>query len=373
VLLVGAACALIASRPAYETVDYSTDAGPAIDALTHLDAGRFFASEPQMGILSLLLRWPFAALARLGDGGELDEYRLGAFACVFVSGLVGLLLAREMHRLWRGAIAIGLTLGLWLLNPATLQAINIGHPEEVLGGALCVVAVLTGTRGRSVVSGVSLGLALATKQWALVAIAPTLLGSRNPLKTGAIAMAIWLPLELVLVLGNFHAYERVGHFGVVVGTPTGAWWPFVGILPTEFIERAARPFVLAAALAVSVVAWRRGGPRGPESEFALLALLLLLRALLDPTGNQYFAVPFLMALLAFEGLRSPRPPLVSMTAVVMLAVTFHSVTLLSSSSLTNLVYLAWALPLCVYLWLAVDGRPVMARLLRSPADNASRP
>jgi hypothetical protein len=354
-LLVGAGCAFIASLPAYETVDYAQDAGPAIDALTHLDAHRFFAGEPQMGMLSLLLRWPFAALAGLTGGGELAQYRFGAFACLFASAVIGLVLVREMHRRGRNSLGIGLVLGLWLLNPAALQAINIGHPEELLGGALCVLAVLLTARQSARAPGAALGLALATKQWALAAVPPILLGSKKPLRTGAIALAVWVPLELPLILGNYDAYSRVGKFGVAIGSPCGLWWPLLGSVPSDWIVAVARPLVLIAALAVSVVVWRLGGARRTEGQLALLALVLLLRALLDPTGNLYFALPFLMALIAFEGLRGSGLPVLSLACSVLLAITFHALRLNYAPAVTNSFYLAWAVPLALYLFVATKA------------------
>jgi len=34
------------------------------------------------------------------------------------------------------------------VNPVTLYALQLGHPEELLGAVLCVAAVLTAQRGR---------------------------------------------------------------------------------------------------------------------------------------------------------------------------------------------------------------------------------
>ena len=61
---------------------------------------------------------------------------------------------------------------LCALNPLTLHALEFGHPEELLGAVLCVWAVLLAQRGRAVSAGIVLGLAIANKEWALVASAP---------------------------------------------------------------------------------------------------------------------------------------------------------------------------------------------------------
>ena len=65
---------------------------------------------------------------------------------------------------------------------------------------------------------------------------------------------------------------------------------------------------------------RGGAPRvDGEQLLALLALLLLLRCVLDPWNTIYYELPFLLALLAWEALQhAERPPVVTLalTAVV---------------------------------------------------------
>ena len=60
-------------------------------------------------------------------------------------------------------------------NPLTLKALEVGHPEELLGAALCVGAVLAALWQRPWLAAVLLGLALANKAWAVLAIGPVLL------------------------------------------------------------------------------------------------------------------------------------------------------------------------------------------------------
>ncbi len=51
---------------------------------------------------------------------------------------------------------------------------NSGIPEELLGGVLCVVAVLLAARERPLWAGLASGLAIANKEWALLAVGPVL-------------------------------------------------------------------------------------------------------------------------------------------------------------------------------------------------------
>src|SRR5579864_6178090 len=58
------------------------NAAPGIDALLHGSVTGYLAHQPLMGLTTVLLRLPFAALASVAGGGELTIYRLGVFACM---------------------------------------------------------------------------------------------------------------------------------------------------------------------------------------------------------------------------------------------------------------------------------------------------
>src|SRR3954447_18522125 len=75
--------------------DYPSDAGPALNALAHGHLGRFFELQPLMGLVSVVLRAPFVALAHGTGASELGAYQAGAFPCMLALALAGLALARE--------------------------------------------------------------------------------------------------------------------------------------------------------------------------------------------------------------------------------------------------------------------------------------
>src|SRR5207302_1113379 len=135
---------------------------------------------------------------------------------------------------------------LALASPVTFKALYFGHPEELLGAAMCAGALLLAARGRSLAAGVLLGLAIATKQWAVLAFVPTLLAAREA---------------------------------------------------------------------------RRRPDRRPEDALALLALILLLRCLLDPLTYSYHHAPFLIALVAYEAVRRRGVPVLGLFAALMLWLT----------------------------------------------------
>src|SRR4051794_25439759 len=197
-----ASAALLAALMALATgigTDYPMDAGPAISALARGDVHAFVSTPVQMGPLSILLRAPFAALA---GPDSIWAYRLGALVCLLALVGLGGLVARRA-----GAGAGLLAATLLIANPVTYEALHLGHPEELLGAALCVAAVLLAAE-RPVAAAVALGAALATKQWALIAIAPVLLAAPHHarVRVAAIAAGTAAAVIVPVALADPHAF-----------------------------------------------------------------------------------------------------------------------------------------------------------------------
>ena len=143
--------------------------GPAITALAHLHLGALASNQPLMGLTSILLRAPLVALTSLLGGGDVLAYRLGAIACLVPAGLLAGWLVARRGATSRERLAGAFGAILVLASPAAVQAIQLGHPEEVLAIALATAAVLAAVRGRATPAAILLGLAVGTKQWALLA------------------------------------------------------------------------------------------------------------------------------------------------------------------------------------------------------------
>ena len=146
---------------------------------------------------------PFALLPGLWGGGSLAVYRMVALPCLLASGALGVYLVAKLRAEGRSTLTKAVTLGLCVANPVSLYALELGHPEELLGGCLCVAAVLVALRGRPVLAGILLGLAIANKEWALLAAGPVLLalprGRTRAIclaSTLAVAGAVLAPLTL---------------------------------------------------------------------------------------------------------------------------------------------------------------------------------
>ena len=166
-----------------------------------------------MGSFSLLLRAPVVALSDSLGGDRLLGYQLGALVCFIPALILGGWLAREIQAQGRSRLEATVFGVLVVINPITLDAVHMGHPEEVLGGALSVLAVVCAARGRSMLAAVVLGLAIGTKQWALLALLPALFvapaGAR--LRMGAVAAAIGITLALSAPLADWHDYREKAH------------------------------------------------------------------------------------------------------------------------------------------------------------------
>ena len=364
VMALSAAAWLAAGAPL--GADYPHDGGPPIRALLEGNASAFVAEQPLMGTFSLLLRAAFAILSWLGDGSELLVYRLGSFACLLAAALLAVYLFRLMDERGQPLLARVAVAALCLLNPMTTDALRWGHPEEMLAGALCIAAVILAARRGWLAAGIVLGLALATKQWAVIAVVPVLLAARRDrirLLSGAAGLAAVLTLPFAL--GDPGEFIARNQSALVVGAnipSVSVWWPlaatteravFDGVelvtvqshsLP-RWLGPVTHPLIVLMPLPLGFLYWRRRRELEAEDALGLLALLLLLRCVLDPVNIGYYHVPFLLALAAYEGLRRRGLPVLTMLAPTALWVTFAHVQELRQEWLTWGVYMAWTLPL----------------------------
>ena len=340
-------------------------AATPIRALAHGRVHEFLVTQPLMGSVSLLLRAPFAAIGlHLGNGSDLDLYRFGAFPCLLAAGLLAVYLFRRMRELRRPPLACLLVPALVAVNPLTTRALRYGHPEELLAAALCVAALLAAGRGRGLLAGLLLGAAVATKQWAVLAIAPVIIAAGEDRGRLVIAAAASAALLIVpMALADSTRFLTANHgAGVVAGSvmPTNVWFGFGTDVPVVIsaggattpprslpstLAAISHPLILAVGFGLALLWWRTR--RGTRAEDALLlfALIMLVRCLLDPLTNSYYHLPFLMALAAWEGLRRRGAPLLTVASTLLIAFTMALANSGISAVELNRFYLAWALPL----------------------------
>jgi hypothetical protein len=359
-------------------------AGPPISALSHGDIGTFFSTQTVMGSFSLVLRAPFAAIARLAGGDVLLQYRLGALACLL--GLVAFSLALERYtELRRRPLIVRLlVMGLIVANPLVFAALRWGHPEEALGAVLCAAAILLALRGRSVAAGVAIGLALATKEWAWLALLPLVIVVPSRARFLMTAAGVVAVFTLPMFLGDPGRFlAQIHHYGIPGNgvTPANIWWVYgheggyeltgggfrgasTYALP-DWMGQVSHPLVIAVALVLTVAYWRRRRSADPLDVLALVALVFLGRTMLDPLSYSYHNLPFAMALITFEATRRRVPVLSIYVAAWVWAMT-KFVAPLDDPTLLNRCYLAWAVPAAGYL-----AFTLFARAGRRPARVAA--
>lgn len=362
-------------------IDYLTDASDAIDSLVRGDWDAFFANQPLMGSFSLLLRAPF--VIPVFDGRIETVYFAGALPCLLATTFIGLVLARMLADRGHGPAVQGLAAGLAVINPITFRALHWGHPEELLGAALCVGAVLAALREREIAAGLLLGLALATKQWAVLAILPVLLAApHRRIAIVGIAAAVAGALTLPLVLANMQEFEGVarnaagrGNYAAPSTTPWNVWWPLASMaeLPAlgerwvspSWVPTVAHPLIVLLPLPLGWLLWRRRDRR-PDDALLLLTLLFLARCMLDNWNGDYYQAPFLLSLLAWETVRRPGIPRLTLAVTVLLGISFWpQVNFVFADTATAAPwlfasYIAWTVPLAAGLALLLY-RPDLVR------------
>jgi len=173
VLRENATCALLAIAGCFTTAwlslygpgwnDYEVEARPAFEALVHGHVGEFLRLAPVYGG-SLVERAPFALLPGIWSGGSLAVYRSVAVPCLLAAALLAVWLVARMRAAGRPRLDRALVLILCVANPVTLTALELGHPEELLGGCMCVLALLLAAAPsvsirRALAVGLLLGLA----------------------------------------------------------------------------------------------------------------------------------------------------------------------------------------------------------------------
>jgi hypothetical protein len=343
--------------------DYRQEVEPGLNALA---SGHFWAAvenQANIGPFSLVLRAPVVALAQAFGAGELLCYRLGAVPCVAAAALLGVALVRWSRGMAKPRLAEPLILLLALTTPAATEALSLGHPEEILTAALTVGGMVACLRGRPGWGAVLLGLALATKQWAFLAIGPALLttGRRYSWRVVPAACGLAALLSLPLVLAD---HERF-----ILATRTAAWAPTQPLfqnwwyllhreLPLN-VAQHTKPIIVLAAIPLTLLALWRGG--GRSRALPLLALLFVIRCVLDPQTQYYYHLPLILTLLAWDVQVRRRLPYTTLTSVGALLVINTYIAGYDHFYLASVVYFLWTLTLASYLVTVITRRPRLER------------
>jgi len=184
---------------------------------------------------------------------------------------------------------------------------------------------------------------MANKPWAVVAVVPVLLmlpGGRRVALACALAVAALLVAPMLLLSGGaVTSTVTVARASGAIFQPWELWW-FLGEhghrvmglygehvgyrTPPSWVTRVSHPLVVLVPVATSVLIARRRGALSAAEGFALLALALQLRCVLDTWNAVYYSIPACLALVAWE-VHARRPPLVALVATTLVWVSFELV------------------------------------------------
>ena len=371
------ACALIAlAVPAMG--DYEHELLPAVHAILGGDPSAFAAAAPLYGA-SFWPRLPFALLADALGGSDLAIYRAGVFAVLLVLAALLLWLARAMRRAGRPPAEVAALLLTLLAAPVVLRALRDGHPEDVLAGTLAVGAVLLALHARPALAGAALGMAVASKPWAVLAGGPVLLAAEDRrvlLCASAAGAALLAAAPLVLLASS----RSAGHATTLTQSnwifhPQQLLWPLGerhangGVVAPDGLVRLVRPLIvgLGACLSVAWALRRRSTGAPAHDALLLLAVLLLVRCAIDPWNNAYYAVPAVLALGTWEALGRRGLPVLAISVTALTWLSFVRLPMYLGQDGLALAYAAWLVPL-----LLVLGAALYAPGLTSSATAARR-
>ncbi len=374
--------------------DYESELKPSVDALIQGHILRALQMAPAYGG-SLIIRAPFALLPGSWGGGPIAVYRMLALPCLAAAAAVGIVVVSEMRRAGRSRLARAVLLALFVANPIMIRAGELGHPEELLSGAAVVAALLVATRGHSIWSGVLLGLAIANKEWAIVATGPVLLAlPRDRIKAlvaaGGVAAVVLGPL--LLAGGGFSSQLRAAasvNAASPIFQPWQVWW-FLGAhghvvrmtfgtapagyrAAVEWAIAISHPLIVLISVPLTLLA--AAMRRRPHAPMLLLALLLLIRAELDVWDTIYYSLPFILALAVWEVQAHDRPPLGALSATVLAWTLFVWAPAHLPADQESMLFLATAASATCWLSLRLyaptarlAGRRTRSRARRPPAS-----
>lgn len=392
--VVATAAYLAWQSSSYWSGDYPVEAGPVIDSLIHGKLGDFLGGRPLMGPLSLLLRAPFAALSLISGGGDKVDmydaaYRFGVFPCALFGGALGLTLFALAERLGRSPLVKYGALIVCTINPLTVKALTYGHPEEIIGGALLVGAMLAAIYERALMASILLAAAIATKQWAILGLPAVLIvlpwqKVRRPL---IVLAGVGLLILIPIVAADPGSFVRVNSHLLDVRTgnvlPTSVWWPFTsatgasgGIVhhSPDLIGLGAHPLIIVLSLALPLALRKYVRRDVLTRALPLLALVLLIRCMFDPVDNSYYHLPFYLALIAADVVAGSLAPALVATAAFVLIIDLPT-----HPTAQALIYIIWSLAFAVHLlgrtcgrdWLRVRSRDARVRAAAAPQRPSS--
>ncbi len=261
---------LYGSRDVYWSGDFYLEAYPAYERLMAGDVAGFLDRLPGYSGFTVTVGAPAALLTGGLNGMETMAYRFSAAPGLLAIAALGVAVAGPVRA--AGTRAWPLFLVCAAGGGLALQALEYGHPEDLLASAGAVGAVLLALRGRTGWAAALLVLAIVAKQWAVLAILPVALAAPR----GGLRIAVIGGTATLLLIG---AQTQLGggvHGGIastgLLFHPHQLFWPLGLPATPEFIaaghgttmgpawlQPLTRPLIIGAATAVALAWWCAAG------------------------------------------------------------------------------------------------------------------
>jgi hypothetical protein len=273
-----------------------------------------YASYPelQIGPLAFLVATPLRFLGG-GDGRVASALLMTLVAPVLVFLLERTARAALAHD-ERGEALVALTAalgGLLLVQAWSPLATIYAHLDDVLVLSAFAIALWALVRSRPEVFGTAVGLGIAAKPWAVIALPLLLVPSgRARLRAVGIAVGIGATAWLPFILADSRTLSAIRP---AVTTAPASVLHLLGASLVGDAPGWVRPVQLGTALILGLIAVRRG------RWGAVLLVGVAVRIALDPQVFLYYSAGLVFAALAWDLLRSPKPlPLWTFATVVLL-------------------------------------------------------
>jgi hypothetical protein len=181
-----------------------------------------------------------------------------------------------------------------------------------------------------------------------------------------VAAAILAPLLLVSSGGFASSTRAAASTQSTIFQPWQVWWFFgwhgplvhglFGLAKPGYRSgpgwtgAISHPLIVVVGLGLAGILWLRGrrGSRvlGEREALLLLALVLLLRCVLDTWDTGYYMLPFSISLLAWEAVGERKPPILALLGTVLTWLALEQLSARGASpDMQAAVFLAWTLPL----------------------------
>jgi hypothetical protein len=291
----------------------SRDLWVAVDAARYVANGALGFVYESSRYLTALPLYPIvlAPLVAVGEALGLSEPPALTATMYFLLApfTVGLAipLLHQVHRLVRDAGAGGSVLGVqvWTALLVAMPVLVVyGHGEDALALLAVLAAVRLASRERWAPVGYLLGFAIASKQWAVLALPALLVWSPRQERSRLAAASLALPAALgllVLAVDWPHASRALLHPPNYPASGHAALW-----VDARAATVVTAPFRLGVLALAVILAGRCGRGTSLSRLLAVLGLTLLARYAFEPVVHVYYLAPGLCLLLLHERVATGR-------------------------------------------------------------------